>query len=259
MKREEEQPTQAWLDQVDAIVAGQDSSAANEDELLQLAQRLTIGLAPLRTMNQPAEQRRLRLLGRLRARQTHATRKRHASVRSALVMALLLMVVLASETLGAGTLARVWGAASQAWSAATSLQQVQGVSIAQLERLHPGLHPLPLLPTVLPEDTQGTAYGVVTDEHDPNLLKGFVADWRIAGQHVSLYEQPSSFPLTSSAAQTVSIGTLDGQVFADAAGNHALQWYQDGMECQLTSMLPVERLVALASHFQPIKDWDIVR
>lgn len=259
MKSEEEQPTQAWLDEVDAIIAGHDSPAANEDELLQLAKRLKTDLTPLRTMNRAAEQRRLRLLGRLRATQTLAARKRLVHARSALLLALLLMVVLASGTLGAGALAGMWGAATQVWNAATSLQQVQGVSIAQLERTHPGLHPLPLLPTALPRDTQGAAYGVVTDAHDPNLLKGFVADYQIAGQDVSLYEQPFSLPLTSSAAQMVPIGALEGQVFQDDAGNHALQWYQDGMECQLTSTLSVERLVTLASLFRPIKNWDLLR
>jgi hypothetical protein len=258
MKQEEEPPTQAWLDQLDAIVAGHESQAASDDELLHLAQRLTIELAPLRTMNRTAEQRRLRLLGRLRARQAQAFRKRRLSVRAALLVALLLVVVLASGTLGAGALASVWSAASRAWSAATSLQQLQGVSVAQLERPHPGLHPLPLLPTALPRDAEGSAYGVITDAHDPNLLKVFVADYRIAGQDVLLYEQPSGFPLTSPAAQTVAIGTIDGQVFADAAGNHALQWYQDGMECQLTSMLSVERLVALARLFEPITNWDLI-
>ncbi|HEY7347163.1 MAG TPA: hypothetical protein VH599_02505 [Ktedonobacterales bacterium] len=260
MKPGEEQPTPAWLDDLDAIIAGQDSPAASEDELLQLAQRLSSGLTPLRTLNQAAEQRRVRLLGRLHAtQQARAARNQHRRVRFALLLALLLLVVLASGTLGAGALRGGWGAAQQVWHAATSLQQVQGISLAQLERPHPGLHPLPLLPTALPGDTQGSAYGVITDARDPNLLKVFVATWRMAGQDVSLYEQPTGFPLTSSAAQTVPIGALQGQVFVDESGNHALQWYQDGMECQLTSTLPVERLVALARDFQPIKNWDLFR
>jgi hypothetical protein len=259
MKPEEEQPTSAWLDELDAIAAGRDSPAADEDDLLQLAQRLTITLAPLRTMNRPAEQQRQRLLGRLRAAQARAARKQPLRARPALLVALLLLVVLASGTLGAGVLSGLWGAASQVWNAATSLQQVQGVSLAQLARAHPGLHPLPLLPAALPGDTAGSAYGVITDAHDPNLLKGFVADYQIGGQDVALFEQPSSFPLTSSAAQSISIGALQGQVFEDDAGNHALQWYQDGMQCQLTSRLPVERLVALASVFEPIKNWDLLR
>jgi hypothetical protein len=252
MNHEQGQPTPDWLDDLDAIIAGHESPAASEDELLQLAQQLTERLTPLRRMDRAAEQRRQHLLGRLHATQS----KQPARARSALLVALLLMAVLASGTVGAGTL---WSAASHVWNAATSLQQVQGISIAHLARPRPGLHPLPLLPVALPRDTDGAAYGVIADAHDPNLLKVFVADYRIAGRDVSLYEQPSSFPLTSLAAHMVRIGALEGQVFQDEAGNHALQWYQDGMECQLTSTLPVDRLVALASVFQPIKEWELFR
>jgi hypothetical protein len=252
MKPEEDQPPQGWLDELDAIIAGSDRPEASEDDLLHLARQLNRELTPLRRMDRAAEQRRQRLLGRLRTTQ----RKQPVRARSLLLVAMLLIAVLVGGTVGMGTL---WGAVSQVWSAATSLQQVQGVSLAQLARAHPGLHPLPLLPAPLPRDTAGAAYGVITDAQDPTLLKVFVADYQIAGRDVALYEQPTSFPLTSSAAQLVSIGNLDGQVFTDAAGNHALQWYQDGMECQLTSALPVERLVALASAFAPITDWDLVR
>ncbi len=258
MNPEEAQPTQAWLDRLDAVVAGHESPAANEDELLQLAQRLTTGLKPLRTMNRAAEQHRQHLLRRLRTR--HVRKVQRPAYRSRLVLvALLLIVILASGALGTKVVASVWGMTSQVWKAATSLQQVQGISIAQLAQPHPGLHPLPLLPSALPHDTEGSTYGVITDAHDPNLLKVFVAAYRIAGQDVSLYEQPSSFPLTSSAAQTIMIGALEGQVFQDGAGNYALQWYQDGMACQLISTLPVERLVALASLFRPITNWDLFR
>lgn len=252
MNHDEEPPTQDWLDALDAIVAGREHAAADENELLQLAEQLNERLTPLRKVDLAAEQQRQRLLGRLRATQA----KQRAPARSALLVALLLMAILASGTLGADAL---WGATSHMWNAATSLQQVQGVSITHLARPRPGLHPLPLLPAVLPRDTDGAAYGVITDAHDQNVLRVFVADYQIAERDVSLYEQPSSFSLTSSAGHRVSIGALEGQVFQDEAGNHAVQWYQDGMECQLTSTLPVDRLVALASVFQRINNWELFR
>ena len=37
----------------------------------------------------------------------------------------------------------------------------------------------------------------------------------------------------------------------DDAGNHALQWYQHGMMCQITSKLPARNLLLLASTFAP--------
>ncbi len=256
MTPEHDQPTQAWLDELDAIVAGHESQAAQDDELLQLARRLTSGLKPLQRLDEGAEQRRQRLLRRLRAQPAQTARRRVYRSRSALLAAALLVVVLISGVFGAG---RLWSTAGQVWNAATSLNQLQGISVASLARPHAGLHPLPLLPTALPAETQSAAYGVITDDHDRNLLKVFVADYRVAGQDVSLYEQPSSFFFIAPSAQTVPIGALEGQVFEDNAGTHALQWYQDEMICQLTSRLPVEQLVALARLFQPIKDWDLIR
>jgi hypothetical protein len=256
MTPEHDQPTQAWLDELDAIIAGHDSPAARDDELLQLAQRLASGLKPLQGMDEAAEQRRQRLLRRLRARPAQAARRRVYRLRFAPLVAVMLAVILISGMFGAG---RLWGAAGQVWNAATSLNQLQGVSVASLSRPHAGLHPLPLLPTALPAGTQSAAYGVITDDHDRNLLKVFVADYRVAGQDVSLYEQPSSFFFIAPSAHTVAIGDLEGQVFEDNAGTHALQWYQDEIICQLTSTLPVEQLVALARLFQPIKNWDLIR
>jgi hypothetical protein len=257
MEPEREQPTQAWLDELDAIVAGHDSPAAHDDELLQLTQRLASGLKPLQGLDEEAEQRRQHLLRRLRARPAQTMRRRVYRPRFALLVAALLVVVLVSGVFGAG---RLWGTAGQVWNAATSLNQLQGISVASLSRPHAGLHPLPLLPTALPAGTQSAAYGVITDDHDRNLLKVFVADYRVAGQDVSLYEQPSGFFFISPSAQTVPIGGgLEGQVFWDTTGTHALQWYQDEMICQLTSTLPVEQLVALARLFQPIMNWDLIR
>jgi hypothetical protein len=57
----------------------------------------------------------------------------------------------------------------------------------------------------------------------------------------------------------VQIGDNEGQLFQDEQGNHALQWYQNGMLCQITSKLPVARLIMLASVFEPIKSWDLIR
>lgn len=256
MEPERDQPTQAWLDELDAIVSGHTSPTAHDDELLQIAERLASGLKPLQGMNVEAEQRRQRLLRRLRARPAQAARRRVYRSRSALLAAALLVVILIGGVFGAG---RLWGAAGQVLNAATSLNQLQGISVASLSRPHAGLHPLPLLPTALPDGTQSAAYGVITDDHDRNLLKVFVADYRVAGQDVSLYEQPSSFFFIAPSAQTVAIGGLEGQVFEDNTGTHAVQWYQDEMICQLTSTLSVEQLVALARLFQPIKDWDLIK
>lgn len=130
--------------------------------------------------------------------------------------------------------------------------------MASLSRPHAGLRPLPLLPAVLPSDTQASNYGVITATSDPNVLTTFVADYHIAGQDVLLYEQPSDEIPLSSIAQKVQIGSIEGQLFQDSAGNNALQWYQHDMMCQLTSKLVTQRLLVLASTFQPMKNWDVL-
>lgn len=54
------------------------------------------------------------------------------------------------------------------------------------------------------------------------------------------------------------INGISGQLFQGEAGDNALQWYQHGMLCQVTSKVPVYRLVALAGGFEPIKSWDLL-
>jgi hypothetical protein len=115
-----------------------------------------------------------------------------------------------------------------------------------------------LLPTTLPADMQGASYGVITDASNPNVLVTFVADYHVRGQDVLLYEQPSAAAFPAANAQTVQIGAIEGQLFQDDTGTSALQWYQHGMICQITSKLPVEHLVTLASTFQQIKSWDLI-
>jgi hypothetical protein len=99
---------------------------------------------------------------------------------------------------------------------------------------------------------------VITDASNPNVLVTFVADYHVRGQDVLLYEQPSAVAFPAVNARTVQIGAIEGQLFQDDTGTSALQWYQHGIICQITSKLPVERLVTLASTFQQIKSWDLI-
>jgi hypothetical protein len=159
---------------------------------------------------------------------------------------------------GNGAFVAVRGSIAQIWHTSTSLDQLQGISVDSLERPHNGIKPLPLLPTTLPADIQGASYGVITDASNPNVLVTFVADYHVRGQDVLLYEQPSAVAFPAVNARTVQIGAIEGQLFQDDTGTSALQWYQHGIICQITSKLPVERLVTLASTFQQIKSWDLI-
>ena len=86
------------------------------------------------------------------------------------------------------------------------------------------------------------------------------------GISIKQYEQVQKLPGVdvaaeaplSPVAQKVWVGPIQGQLFQDDTGNNALQWYQQGMMCQLTSKLVPQRLLRLASTFQPMKNWDVI-
>lgn len=247
-----------WQEKLDKIIAGEKVQLTHDDEFLDVAKRLRKALAPLQHMDKAALQRRQQLLSRLHARhQTYPSA--YPFSRSLLLIIAVLALALIIGSMNIAGLGKTWEHATQLWHVSTSLDQIQGVSVASLSRPHTGLRPLPLLPAVLPSDTQASNYGVLTAASDPNVLTIFVADYHIAGQDVLLYEQPSDEIPFSSVAQKVQIGSIEGQLFQDDAGNNALQWYQHGMMCQLTrSKLVTQRLLVLASTFQPMKNWDVL-
>lgn len=257
MKYDDDQYTNTWLDKLDAILAGDNTPTDNE--LLQIASHLAPALSPLREMDAAAERHRRRLLTRLHTSHTRAARKTSSRLaRLSLLVAVLLIFILVLRLISAAGLTALSDNVTQLWHTSTSLNQIKGLSVASLSPPHAGLKPLPLLPTSLPPDTQSSAYGVITDHSNPDVLTTFVADYHIAGQEVLLYEQPSDTPFLSPTAKAVLIGNIEGQLFQDSAGTSALQWYQHGMQCQLTSKLAANRLVTLAGIFQPIKNWDLI-
>jgi hypothetical protein len=260
MKPDIDRPGDNWLDNLDVIIAGDASLPEEDKDLLHVATRLASALAPLRAMAHRDASDYQRKHPSMRAEHRWVRRPtRIVLSRAWLLVALLALLVCItgiSSVIGTATL---WNRAVQALHTSTSLDQINGVSIASLARPHAGLKPLPLLPDVLPPNTQATTYGVLTDASDPNIMTTFVADYRINRQDVQLYEQPSDVQFLSTNAQMVQVGTGQGQVFQDEAGNHALQWYQNAMMCQLTSKLPVSQLINLANVFQPIKSWDLLR
>lgn len=251
--------TDSWLERLDEIIAGENVPSATDDELHQLAMQLVTALGPLREIRASAEIKQQRIPSNLLVRHARISQKRLSfPTRFCLFITILLLFVFVLTLISSGGLTAIQNNVVKVWHTSTSLDQINGISVASLSRPHAGLKPLPLLPTLLPGGTQATAFGVITDESHPNILKTFVADYRIDGKDVLLYEQPSYGPFLSSIAKVVRIGTIPGQLFQDDTGNNALQWYQHGMLCQVTSKLSVDRLVARAGVFQPIKSWDLL-
>ena len=261
MKHHADRPGDEWLDHLDAMIAGDALPSEEDEELLHVATRLASALAPLRAMTQrdasshPCQQAYMQPERRWGRRPAGLAPSR-AWLLAVATLVLLVCITGLMSVIGAATL---WKGATQALYTSTSLDQLNGISIAKLSHPRAGLKPLPLLPAVLPAETQATTYGVLTDASDPNVMTTFVADYHINGRDVQLYEQPADVKFLSTSAQTVQIGTRQGQVFQDGTGNHALQWYQNAMMCQLTSKLSVAQLIQLASVFQPIKNWDLIR
>jgi hypothetical protein len=249
----------SWLERLDEIVAGENVPLATDDELHQLAMQLATALKSLREIHASAKIKQQDMPSNLPVRNSRISQKSLPfPSRFCLLITALLLFVLILTMISSGGILAIQNNAVKVWHTSTSLDQIDGISVASGSKPHAGLKPLPLLPALLPDDTQATAFGVITDEPQPNILKVFVANYRIDGKDVLLYEQPSYGPFLSSVAKAVRIGTISGQLFQDDAGENALQWYQQGMLCQVTSKLPVGRLLALASVFQPIKNWDLL-
>lgn len=249
-----------WLDSLDSLLAGEALPPAEDQELLHVATRLASALAPLReTARMGAAQEYQANSGRAFGQIWRKRQARHYFSPAKLLATALLLLVCLVGVVGVKDGSTLWRGTQGALQHLTSLDQINGISIASLSPPHAGLKPLPLLPTALPANTQASTYGVLTDASNPDRMTTFVADYHINGQDVQLFEQPSDVMFLSTTGQMVRVGAQQGQLFQDGAGDHALQWYQNNMLCQLTSKLPVAFLVQLASVFQPIGSWDLLR
>lgn len=260
MNHNQDRYNDAWLDDLDAIMAGDACPPEEEKDLLHVATRLASALAPLRQTAKTVAINEHFTLSRSPSGQNwirRQTKQKFSSAWMFVTASLLLLCLTGIGSVIGG--ANLWRGAHQVLQSATSLDQINGVSIASLSPPHAGLKPLPLLPAILPANTHASTYGVLTDASDPNIMTTFVADYHINGQDVQLFEQPSNVVFLSTTAQAVQIGTRQGQLFQDNKGSYALQWYQNNMLCQLTSKLPAALLISLASVFQPISSWDLLR
>lgn len=263
MKKPENEPDDAWFDRLDAIVMGNES-APPDDELLYVAARLSQALAPLDETHGAANERTPYIGGQEQRLSHHLVERNQA--RSPVKIARLLLKTAAVLFLMFGIggtcaaspqlSAAAWQTGRQIWQAATSFEQIDATSVALSAVKNAGVRPL--LPVRLPAGTQAVEFGIIVDSGDPRIFMAFAADYHVMEQDISVYERPANLLWPSSAARAVSIGTLPGQFFQDASGNRILQWYQDGMTCQMASRLPISILIAIAHQFQPIASWEFI-
>jgi hypothetical protein len=90
----------AWLDWLDAIIAGDDTPAPEDDEMLHVAVRLAQALAPLSTLDADAEARRQHQGTRLRARLAASPPQRWSHRSRLLAVAATLLLALGLGILG---------------------------------------------------------------------------------------------------------------------------------------------------------------
>lgn len=249
----------AWFEKLDAIVTGEHAPIDEDDELLHVAAKLSDALAPLsRTVAMDEQNRRPADIQQQLHTIVPVSRSRPL-LRSVLTMVAVLFVLF--TMVGAcpipPPLSEVMlTVGKQAWQTATSFEQIDASSVALLAIKSAGVRPL--LPQKLPVSTRSVEFGIITDASDAHTFIAFAADYRITGQDISVYEQPANLVFSSSATQHILIGTSQGQIFQDDAGNHVLQWYQDGMTCQIASVLPMNELLAIAHQFQTLTNWDLI-
>lgn len=255
----------AWFEKLDAIVTGENAPTDEDDELLHLAAKLSAALTPLSHshITTASEQD-------LRAAYAH---QRHQHIHNDIpgqhrrkpllygittlvaVLFVLFTMVAACPSSPQVSVATI-NAGKRLWQDATSFEQIDASSVALLSVKNAGVRPL--LPQKLPVGTQAIEFGIITDTANAQMLIAFAADYRIAGQDISVYEQPANLVFPSSVARHIAIGTNQGQLFQDSAGNSVIQWYQDGMTCQIASVLPLKELLAIAHQFHTLTNWDLI-
>ena len=260
MKRRNEDHDEAWFAKLDAIVTGRETPTPEDDDVLHVAAKVAAAFSPL-NQHETFEVQSTYVNPQEHVAPVVTARSRKRSVLQTLLTTAAVLFVLFGIVGACPATTQVAAATrdvgQQIWQNATSFEQIDASSLALLAAKKAGVRPL--LPVTVPANTQSIEFGIITDETSPQeAFRAFVADYRIMGQDVSLYEQATNLVVPSSAAQNTSVNTYEGHVFQDTAGNSILQWYQDGMTCQMASTLPVHELLALARQFRPITQWELL-
>ncbi len=262
MKRRRDKYDEAWFEKLDAIVTGREVPTPEDDDLLQVAAKLANALSPLNQSNTSDVQNAYSTQANSPVQHytiAPARSRKRSLLQTLLTVAAVLFVlfgIVGTCPTNTQVVVATRDVGQHFWQAATSFEQIDVSSLALLIVKKVGVRPL--LPATVPAETQSVEFGIIMDDTNPPTFRAFTSDYRITGQDVSIYEQATNLVVPSSAAQIVSVGTYEGHLFQDDAGNRILQWYQDGMTCQIASMLPAHELLALARQFHPITRWELI-
>lgn len=253
MNEKPDEINDAWLDRLDEIVGGMDTPSSDDDELLQIAGRLTVALAPYRELDVQARVHRQRLGMQLRAQLSHSASLKKWVFRPLIVAAAILIFVV----LGPGIVFEFnptgiqndhLNKNTQGWEM-TDLPSTNTYNIALPAEIH-GL--LLLLPTKLAPNTYLIALNTSTyGSH--SAIKAYL----VYEPDALIYETPSS-PLppavyANSAYQIMHIGATTAFLSRTRDGQNRLEWYQAGLLCDLVGRQSPAQLVTMVEALQAVR------
>jgi hypothetical protein len=244
-----------WMERLDAIAAGEERPSPDDDELLHVAGQLSAALTPLRQLDSTAEARRRQVGSRLRAR--HAVQLLKVWGVRSLVLAVALLIFL---LLGPGLIFMVnLDGASHHSTFSASASHVAAANQAATGRAIPRTQTSTLRIELIRAASPLPAHEYLIASGLDSLNGAFFryyAQYRITGQgalDIFLYEQPAalfSFPLPSSGVQPITVRGLSAVSFRNGSGFFTIRWTEDGLTCQLASLLPTRTLIMFADQFQ---------
>ncbi len=247
-----------WLDRLDGITSGIDEPSPEDDELLHLAGRLTAAFSPLRELDAPARARRQRLAMQLRAQVASLPHGAHAWKKWLLRPLVAAVAVLLFLLLGPGLIFELKPAGSNSgthhnktthsWQAA-NLPPDYSFAIAPPKDIPHGL--TLLLPLNLPSNAY--LISLNTGKYGSNSP---TATYLVFTLNAHLYESPVQ-PLPSSAYlnsayTSIQLGALNGILLQAGDGQNRIEWYEQGLLCDLVSYLPVSTMVSMIEDLRPI-------
>lgn len=244
-----------WMERLDAIAAGEERPSPDDDELLHVAGQLSAALTPLRRLDSAAEVRRRQIGSRLRARHAVQLLKVWGARSLVLAVALLIFLLLGPGLIFIVNLDSVSHHGAPSASASHVAAANQAATGRAITRTQTSTQRIELIRAV----SSLPAHEYLIDSGLDSLNGAFFryyAQYRITGQgalDIFLYEQPAalfSFPLPSRGVQPIAVRSLSGVSFRNDSGFFTIRWREDGLTCQLASLLPTGTLLAFADQFQ---------
>lgn len=245
MGKREEERDDAWAARLDKIVEGFDAPTPQDDELIALANMLSAELAPLRELDASARAHREQLRARLRSRAANSRSLKKWLMRPLLVAAALVLFFL----LGPGLIFELSPGSSQKHT-----QNQKGPIGWQMADLPATLYILVIPPRamlrglqlLLPGEPGQSVVALAANSHYEPVANYYL----VYEARALIYEMPSqplpSFAFENSTYQTVSLGYTNALLMQTSNGENRLEWYQNGLLCDMVSDQPVALMAQIA-------------